>query len=85
MPRVYLRTKLIPQLDSLIQAESCKLDIDGYALENLAESKDEKISKAINFWEELIVEMPVVKYDRANTSKDDKEFHRLIKLTGGRF
>lgn len=86
MPRVFLRTKLIPELESLIQSESCKIELDGYALENKAELRDQKITKIIHIWEELELEIiPHHRYEGKKHARDKKEFYDLLKLTGGRF
>ena len=82
---MFLRTKLIPDLESLIQSESCKIDLDGFDLENQAEQRDEKIVKIIHMWEDLQLDIPAPRYDREKSSRDSKEFHDLLKLTGGRF
>jgi hypothetical protein len=85
VPRVFLRTKLIPELESLIQSESCNVQLDGYDLENRAEIRDEKIKSIIRQWEELELLIPPPRYDRKEETEDKQELYDLIKLIGGRF
>ena len=85
MPRVFLRTKLIPELESLLISESCNVQLDGYELENRAELRDEKIKLVIRKWEELELLLPPPRYDRKKEPADKEELHTLLKLMGGRF